>query len=114
MIRHRADVGESGEGQAQANESAEKDPTRIDRQRQDDAGQHQQTRAQTNLALQRPTRLYAGHDGEAGFDPAFVPPSRTAICRWQGSSRPGGHVCTLTRLADEDDGKIEQPRSLKA
>lgn len=104
---HPADVGESGEGQAQANESAEKDPERIDGECQDDASQRQHTCSQAYLAFKRPARLPAGHDGKARFEPCFRAALKNCNLPLARLEQPGSHASAVAGLADENNGKIE-------
>ncbi len=68
---------------------------RIGGQCQDNARQHQQPRAQTDLALQGPTRPHAGNDGEAGLDPCFRAPLENRDLPLAWLKQAGGHACPL-------------------
>jgi hypothetical protein len=104
---HRAEVGEPGEGEAQTNESAEKDPVRIVSQSHDGAGQHEQTRAQTDLALEGPTRLHIGHDRQTSVDPCFGAALENGDLPLAGFQQVRCHAGARASLADENDGEID-------
>jgi len=67
---HGAEIGETCEGQSQADEARETEPKRMERHAQSGAEDHQEAGGQANLALERPARPYMHDQREAGFGPS--------------------------------------------
>ena len=71
---HRAEISETVEGEAKAYESREEKPDLANSEGKGRASQDQKARAQTDLALQRPTSLNTRDHGESRLNPRIGSP----------------------------------------